>query len=91
MDSLMIYLLVALFLSWSVWYIKNMLKVFNVHLKYLFEPDVNEMAKYEVGARYDAVNLKYSKWRVIIWGLFLAPVRIVLFLSIISISNAFVG
>jgi hypothetical protein len=44
------------------------------------------MAKYPVAARYDAVNLEGNFWKYYLTGVFLAPVKVLLFFSISFIS-----
>ena len=72
-------LLTAIFaLAFSAWawffYIK-LNTLFTVHLKYIFEQDVNKIAQYPVAARYDIVNVKHKFWRHYFIGLFLIPFR----------------
>lgn len=66
---------IIVFLAWAVWYVLAMRRTFNSHLQYLFQPDVNLMAKFEVGARYDAVHLKKNFWKITLAGIFLVPLR----------------
>jgi hypothetical protein len=78
---------VLIFVLWAIWYIKTMLSVYTTHLKYFFEPKVNLMAKYEVGARYDAVHLKIDFWKVVLCGVFVVPVRAVFVLWMLTTYN----
>lgn len=87
--SIFLIAFLLIFIAWTLWYIPAMNRVFNVHLKHLFEADVNEMAQFELGARYDAINLKENKWKIILSGLFIAPVRICMLLPLMTCSMLF--
>jgi 1-acyl-sn-glycerol-3-phosphate acyltransferase len=75
----------AVFLVWAVWFYKKLSSIFDVHLRYLFEPDVNLMAKYPVGSRYDAVELKDKFWTCYLFGVFFAPIRLLAVITCCSI------
>jgi hypothetical protein len=72
------------FLAWTVWYVLAMRRTYKTHLQYFFKPDVNLMAKYEVGARYDAVQLKGKFWKITLAGVFLVPLRVVFVLWMLT-------
>lgn len=71
-----------LFLAWAVYFYTKLDKAFSVHLKYFFELDVNLMADYSVASRYDAIELKYQFWKLYFFGVFMAPLRFLVFAAI---------
>ena len=82
--ALAIILLIILFTLWAVYFYQKMNTLFTVHLKYFFEPNVNLMAKYPVAARYDAINIKEKFWSIYLLGLFIAPLRVLGFILVMS-------
>lgn len=77
----------VVFIAWALWYIITMRKVYKTHLEYFFAPDVNLMAEFEVGARYDAVHLKVKFWKITLSGIFLVPIRAVFVLWMLVTFN----
>ena len=80
-------LLTFSFIGWALWYVWTMRKVYKTHLRYLFEPDVNLMAQFPVGARYDAVHLKKKFWKIVLSGIFMVPIRAVFVLWMLVTFN----
>jgi hypothetical protein len=85
--GLLLITITSIFIVWAIWYILTMWKVYHSHLKYLFEPQVNKMAQYDVGARYDAIHLKKDFLKIVACGVFLVPLRGVFVLCMFIVLN----
>lgn len=75
------------FVWWALFFYKKFNRLYTVHLKDFFAPDVNKMAKYPVAARYDAVNIENKFWRYYFSGIFLVPLRFGIFALVATIGS----